>query len=99
MSLRAVPDRTDTSPLPYEQANAEFKEQWDLARDAYASLLIQAGSLSVPLFARSSVPPNRVRTALHSANEIVKHARALDQHISACLDIFDRAEAPTEGDA
>ncbi len=91
MNLRVVPDEPN-EPLAHEQANAEFKQHWTGAREAYAELLSAVGNLTHPLYTQGGVVGRaRIDAAQYAADRIVKHALQTAAEIATCRDIWDRA--------
>lgn len=92
--LREVrPD--DAPPLPYDEANAEFKQRWDLARDAYSKLLTHAGSLGHPLYATGPASRARAAAASYAAGKALDAMSEAAAQIAECVAIFDRAQRKT----
>ncbi len=92
MSLRLVPEDPD-GPLTREDADGVFQEHWYGAREAYAQILLMAGSLGHPLCVmQGPVGRERVRSAAYSADKIVEHANQLATQLAACAAVFERVE-------
>ena len=92
-SLRVVVD-SDTTPLPMDEANELFRNEFHAARAAYADLLAALGGWQV----RQLFEPGRSFTASQiaairgAAREIAERSRELEAHMDACVDTTKRAE-------
>lgn len=96
MTLRLVPDDTDTTPIPYADAQAEFQQHWRAVKAAHGELISAAGDIAVPLLVLTGpVTRHRIEDVQRRAQAIASHVQALTEHLAACREIFARAEHPT----
>ncbi|NKU17562.1 hypothetical protein GS907_02885 [Rhodococcus hoagii] len=97
--LRVVVDPTE-SPLSRADSNEHFQSEWRKARKAYVALL---GSVVSPFVTRlvdgAGKPLDRayVKLMLRDVQAMADATAAINQHLSAVLDLWDRVAAHEKG--
>lgn len=93
--LRVVVDPAD-SPLSRSDANESFQGEWKKARRAYVKLL---GSVGSPFLTRliegggAPIRPSDVELAMRDVQAMADATAAINQHLSAVLELWDRVAA------
>ncbi|MBM4603160.1 hypothetical protein GS575_09450 [Rhodococcus hoagii] len=93
--LRVVVDPAE-SPLSRPDAHESFQSEWKKARRAYVKLL---GSVGSPFLTRllegggAPIRPVDVKLAIRDVQEMADATAAINQNLSAVLELWDRVAA------